>query len=471
MDPQIIADVSSFYISLDQFEGLTRYDVNGEPEPGLAKEWQVSSDGLIWTFTLRKGLTFSDGHPIMPEVFVKALARIRDEKTGSPHMALFAIIDRIEPAGSREVKVILREPFPQLPALLSYPALAALPFHIIEEQGSKWTAQRPLVTSGPYQLTEWKLAQAATLQANPRWHGGKPASQTIIWKPVENAQSSMRLMLAGGGDTSDNFPSNRIGWMKENYPELLRLSDTLGTYYYVFNTRHPPFDDRRVRKALALVIDREWITQQMIAAGNAPAIYMVPPALRGKDGRHKKLGTKEQRLRKARQLMAEAGYSEDRPLRFEIRFNNSVEHRRVAVAIATMWREIGAEARMLNSEAGLHFDAMRRGEFEVARAGWIADLPAPENFLYIHRADAGSQNYSGYSNPAFDAALDIATAERDPAERQRLMQVAEDIMIDDQPLVPIYYYGSRNLIQPNIAGWQANIANVHPSRFLYKRQP
>ena len=468
LDPQMVADLSSIEIATDQFEGLTRPNGLGEPEPGLASDWTVSENGLVWDFTLRPDLTFSDGEPITPDIFAKALARTRDEAGGSPHAALFAAIDRIESPRPGVVRVILEQPFPQLPALLVHPAMAALPFHVIEKIGDAWTAQRPLVTSGAYRLTDWKLAQQITLESNPNWHGGKPRTAKIIWRPIEDAQSAMRLMLAGGGDISGSFPASRLKWLQDNYSDLVHVSDSLGTYYFVFNMRAPPFDDVRVRRALSIAVDREWIARDMIAADNAPAYGFVPPALRG--GALPPLpGNMKARQRQARALLKQAGYDDSNPLRFEIRFNSSPEHRRTAIAMATMWREIGVDAQLLNSEASLHFDALRRADFAMARSGWIADLPAPENFLSIYTIAAGPQNYPGYANPEYETALKVALAEQDAEKRAAFMRRAEQILLADVPFIPLYYYNSRSLVQTDIVGWTANISGAHPSRLIYRK--
>lgn len=470
LDPQLVSDLASTRIAADLFEGLTRFDANGTPEAGLADNWQSSPDGLIWTFTLRRDLRFSDGAPIDAAVFAKAFDRILDEKSGSPHGALFGVMETVSAPDARTVVVTLKNPFPQLPALLAHPAMGALPFHRMAAVGGKWAAERPLVTSGAYRLTEWRLSQRLVLDANPHWHGGKPKTARIIWKPMDNLNSAMRLILSGGADIGSEYTPARHNWLREKHPDIVRNAPFLGTYYFVFNTRKPPFDDRRVRVALSMAIDREWIARRMVDAGNMPAWGVLPPGL--DEGRSHAPDwasvPRKQRLDQARMLLSEAGYGQGRPLRFEIRFNSSTEHRRAAVAMATMWRDLGVEARLLNSEASLHFDSLKRADFQFARSGWIADLPAPENFLAVHRSDTGVQNYSGYANPAYDATLDRAMAEPEPSRRASLMRETEKILIADMPILPLYFYASRSLVRPDIRGWQDNPGNIHPSRTLWK---
>jgi oligopeptide transport system substrate-binding protein len=468
LDPQMVSDLSSIRILSDLFEGLTRFDAKGQAEPGLAYTWETSTDGMIWTFRLRDNLVFSDGTPILAALFIRALDRIRDEKAGSPHGSLYAVIDHISAPDSKTVIIRLQNPFPQLPALLAHPAMAALPFHRINKAGEKWTADRPLVTSGAYRLKDWKLAQQIELEANPRWNGGAPVTRRVIWRPMENLNSAMRAVLAGNADIGTDYPTSRHHWLRLKYPALARNFGYLGTYYYAFNTRKPPFNDKRVRKALSMAVDRNWLAQKMVDAGNAPAWGILPAALR--DGEAYKPDWADwpqtERLQVAKSLLARAGYGPKNPLRFEISFNSSSEHRKAAVAMATMWRALGVEASLLNSEASLHFDRLKRADFALGRSGWIADLPAPENFLNVHRANAGVQNYSGYNNPRYEAAMDAALSEPEPQKRLESMRSAEEILIDDAPILPLYFYTSRALVSRAVTGWQDNAGNVHPSRTL-----
>lgn len=461
LDPQIVSDLSSLRIAMDQFEGLVRFDAYGKPIAGLAQDWSVSDDGLTWRFNLRPQLQFSDGEAIMAHHFTRGFARLRDPKTASPHLALFDIIDTVRDEGDRVI-VTLKSPFPQVLELLAHPAMAALPLHVMD---GDWTAMRPMISSGPYRLTDWQLGNQMALEVNPNWHGQHGKIKKIIWKPMSDTLTAMRSFLSGAADTTSDVPVNRLQSLREQASDALKLGDYLGTYYYAFNVRRPPFDDVRVRTALTMAIDRDWIANDLIQSNNSPAFGLLPKQFTGGAAYRPKWSNwnKEQRQAKARQLLQDAGYDADNPLRFEIGFNSSNEHRRVSVAMASMWREIGAIIALHNSEASLHFANLRRHDFELARSGWIADIAAPENFLYVHTQAAGASNYSGFDDPQYEALLKAATQESDPTLRLQKMRAAEQYLMEQAPIIPIYHYVSRALVSPRLTGWRDNISNIHPS--------
>jgi oligopeptide transport system substrate-binding protein len=463
LDPQKISDLASLRIAMDQFEGLTRFSARGDVEPALASAPLVSADGLAWRYPLKPGVRFSDGVPITASLFVALFVRLNAPETASPTRALFETIASVEAADLHTVIIKLRHPYPALGELLAHPALAAIPLH-----RKNWAEDRPLVTSGAYRLTDWVLNDHIAMEANPAWHDGAPPTPRIRWQPVTDSLTSMRLFQAGGADTTGDFPSARIKALKASLGSAVHVVPYNGSYYFAFNTRKPPFNDARIRRALNLATDRRWIAGPLMGIGTLPAWGIIPPGTTGLSAYKPDWAdwTRERRFAAAARLLASAGYGTHHPLMFDIRFNSDTDHRRVSVALAAMWAPLGVKARLLNSESSLHFASLKRADFELARSGWIGDVAVPENFLAVHTSDGGPINYSGYANAAFDEALRLAEADSNPARRALAMRRAEAILMDDAPILPLYFYVSRALVSPRVRGWVDNAANIHPSRTL-----
>ncbi len=463
LDPQLISDLASLRIAADQFEGLTRFNAEGKAEAGLASGWRISGDGLQWTFALRPGVTFSDGQPITASTFAAIFERLQAPATASPVRELFEAIDSVKTTSAQDVVITLRHPFPSLDELMAHPAMAALPLH-----RNDWASERPMVSSGAYQLTQWALSDHIRLRANPRWHGGAPAIAAIEWRPVTDTLAALRLYQAGAADILGEVPSARLPQIKAAYPKQLHIAPYRGSYYFAFNTRKPPFNDPRVRLALSLAVEREWVATKLIATGISPAWGIIPPGTTGLSPYRPRWSEwpSAKRLAVARHLLAAAGYGPARPLGFDIRFNSDIDHRRISVALAAFWKPLGVEAHLLNSEASLHFASLRRADFELARSGWIGDLSVPENFLSVHKSDGGAINYSGFADKHYDAALDRALTIAEPRARADAMRAAEVLLIDQSPILPIYFYVSKSLVASRVSGWRDNAANMHPSRTL-----
>lgn len=472
LDPNVLTDIVSANVAMDQFEGLTRYNGRGEVVGALAESWQVAQDGFAWTFRLKSGLQFSDGTPIDAGLFPRLFARIVDEDNPSPHYLLYTAVDRIEAPDARTVVVRLKQPFPELPALFAHQSMAAVPLHRIEELGERWTAERPMVVSGPYRVTEWVLNRRILTEANPLYHGGKVAIPRVMWRPMDDSLSSMRSFLAGEGDISSNYPPNREEYIEERMPGAVHVFPIYGTFFVTLNTRKPPLDNRDIRRAMALAVERAWIVK-MLESGNPPTWGMIAPGMSELEPYKPEWAdwSRERRMKAAKALMAKAGYGPERPLTLEMRFATSPAARRLAVALQEMWKPLGVDLKLLNSEAGIHFATMSLGDFELANSGWLADLPAPENMLAIHRADAGASNYSGYPSKEYLRLLDAAMDEADPDARASKMRVAEKRLLSDMPIIPIYNYTSRALVGPRVEGWHDNLADMHPSVDLSLKAP
>ena len=485
LDPHKVSTVEDVRVASELFEGLTRYTAAGDIEPGLAESWTVSNDGLVWQFTLKPDLHFSDGAPLTARDVVASFQRLLAPTTAAPNANLFYAIEgaeavatgkapperlAVDARGERGLEIRLTRPFPAFAELLAHPAASALPARLLETHGDGWVRQRPLVGSGPFRLKEWRLHSALKLERNPFYHdAANVALAGVTYRPVQDDQTALRLFRAGSADVLTDFPARDLPLLRRHVPRAIHIAPYRGSYYFAFNTRHPPFDDVRVRRALAMTVDREILVNKVIGLGQPVAWGVVPPGLAGY-GPAVLPGyarwPKQKRLAEAQRLLAAAGYGPKRPLVFEIRYNTDVEHRRVALALSQMWKPLGVIARLANTEAAVHFSSLKAGDFTMARSGWIADYAGAESFLSVFLSDAGPINYPGYQNPGFDARVQEALALADPAARTAALRSAEAMLVEDVPVLPLYHYVSKALVNPAVEGWIDNIANAHPSRTL-----
>lgn len=430
IDPQKFSDLASIRIAREQFAGLLRFDASGKAgNNGLARQWDISPDGLRYRFTLYDNIAFSDGTAITADMFARIWQRLHDPQTASPHIGLFDNIASITAEKNHIVLVTLKQPDPAILSLLAHPALSALPLHIIEKKGDDWVKMRPIISSGAWQLTQWRLNDRLTLSPNPHWRGSKPYFQKIIWRTSDDPATSIRLYQAGQADIIGTIPQQRFLSLQQTMAKALHSADYLGSYYMTLNTRMAPFNNGDVRTALNMAVNRQWLVKRLMPMGNRPAYSIVPPSLYPEASPIWRDWSMDRRLSHARALLEKAGYHDDNPLRFTIRINSSTEHKNIAAALMTMWRQLPVDAQMLNSEANLHFSAMRLGDFEMARSGWIADYPAAENFLSVHHSDAGVINYSGYRNTDYDHLLSQALKTPDEKRRLVLLRDAEKILL------------------------------------------
>lgn len=482
LDPHRISTVYEHNIVLDLFEGLTTPDAEGRPVPGVAESWRVSEDGLIWTFILRENLVWSDGVPLTADDVVYAFRRFMNPATASQYPYLFynvanaAAINRgeqppdtlgVTALSPTEVEITLESPVPYLPELLSNGFAATVPRHIIEAQGDDWTRPGVMVSNGPYTLTEWRPQDRVEMTRNERFHAAETVTlDTVIYLPTEDQSAALARFRAGELDASMEFPTARTPWLLENLPDETRIANYLITFYLTFNTDVPALSDRRVRQALSLAIDRDIIATRVLKSGERPAQTFVPPGTAGYSSPAVPELSVAERRAEAQALLAEAGYGPENPLRLTYSLSSAEDRRRIAAAIAAMWKPLGVEVTINNTEGKVLFSRLRSGDFEIGYVGWAADVNDAANFLAIMQSAAVRSNYARYRNPGYDDLLAQAAATVDVGARAGLLTEAESVLLDDAPIAPLVHGVSKNLVAKRVQGWLDNVKDVHPSRFL-----
>jgi len=491
LDPHRARGVSASNILRDLYEGLTTEAPDGTIVPGMAERWTVSPDGRVYTFTLRADARWSDGAPLTAAAFAESLRRVLDPATGSPVSQLLAPIERAEdviagraPAAAAGVEapdaltlvIRLAAPTPYFPALLAHPAA----FPVLTKPGTEVNSGKSTsvpgfpVTNGAYTLAEWVPQSHLTLVRNPHyWNDAATAIDRVVYLPTENPASELKRYRAGELDLTDTIPLGQSRWIREHLGAELQVAPYLGLYYYGFNVTRPPFRDQPgLRRALALAVDRETLTARITANGEPPVHGWVPPGVAGYAPQPPDWAQwpREQRLAEARRLYAAAGYSAGRPLELELRYNTGDNHKRVALAVAWMWRQaLGVRTRLVNEEFKVYLQNRRHRQVtQVFRADWIGDYDDASAFAERMLSTSGL-NDTGWVSAAYDRLVTQARGEADPAQRQALLHEAERILLEEQPVLPLYGYVSKRLVKPYVAGWQPNIMDHHLTRHLSLR--
>ncbi|HEY9548716.1 MAG TPA: peptide ABC transporter substrate-binding protein [Kiloniellaceae bacterium] len=484
MDPHYISTVQTSRLTDDMFLGLLTYGQNGAAIAGAAESWTISEDGKTYTFKLRDHV-WSDGTPVTAEDFVYAWRRILAPETGAEYASLLYIIKGAEEVNSgkagpetlaaeaiddKTLKVELKAPAPYFLAQLTHQTAFPLPRHVVEKVDRDWTKPENIVVNGPYKLTEWVPQVQATLVKNDKFYDAdKVAIDKVIYFRMEDRTAMQQRFRAGELDVARDIASEQIDWLRENMADSLRIAPYAGIYYYVFRCDKEPFTDARVRNALSMAIHREAITDKVLRTGQLPAYSFVPPGT-GNYGEPQYVDWKdtpyEERVETAKALLAEAGYGPEKPLNITLRYNNAEDHKRIAVAVQAMWKQIGVNAELFNTDGKIHYADLKQGNFQVARAGWIADYNDPQNFLFLMESKSGPINYSKFNNEEFDGLMAEAEAVSDLDQRAKILAQAEAVAMEGQPVAPIYYYVSKQLISPKIVGWVDNAPDRHPTRFL-----
>lgn len=485
LDPHKLSGDWENRIAGDIFEGLVTEDPKAEPIPGQAAEWTVSDDGLVYTFTLRDGVQWSDGAPVTADDFVFAFQRLMNPETAAVYAYLQYSIKNAEAINTGEVtdldelgvkaiddktvEITLERPTPYFIGALTHYTAYPLPKHLLEKVGDDWVKIDNIVTNGPYTPVDWVPGSHVTTVKNEGYYAADEVSiDGAKFFVLEDESAALKRYRAGEFDILTEFPTDQFAWMEENLPGQAQVAPYAGLYYYVINHNKPPFDNADVRKALSMSINREVIGPQILGTGELPAYSWVPPGMANYadpytvDWKDMPYGEK---VAEARSLLTGAGFDADNPLKLQLRYNTNENHKRIAVAIASMWKPLGIDVELYNTETKVHYDELQRGVLDVARAGWLADYNDADNFLNLLKSTV-EHNYGRYNNPEFDALVDKANATTDTAERAALLHQAEKLALDESAAIPIYYYLARNVVSPRVKGYENNAFDIHRTRWL-----
>ena len=482
LDPQQARSVQAAHVLRDLREGLLGLSPDGELVPAAAESWTVSDDGLVYTFTIRGDARWSNGDALTADHFVLGLQRLVDPVIAGFYAqtiedvvnarAIIAGTQAVDTLGARALdpktlEITLERPVPYLLSLLTHPStFPAYPGDFADSAGATDSA-----SNGAYRLTSWEPGSLLKLERNSNyWNDAATAIDNVYYHVLVQDMTQLNRYRSGELHITDNVPPQQFEQVREEYGEQLRVAPYLGTYYYGFNLTRPPFrDNRELRQALSLAIDRELLVTRITGRGEKPAYSWVPPGTNNYDP--PELGfaelTQDDRNAAARRLFEEAGYGPDNPLTVELRYNTSATEQRFALAVQAMWADtLGVKTTLVGEEFQVLLENIReRAVTEVFRGSWIGDYNDAQTFLGLMQS-SGSSNMTGYSNPDYDSLLDRAAAQTDLDRRRLYLEEAERLMLADHAIIPLYFYVSKHLVHPSVRGWQDNVLDYHYSQHL-----
>lgn len=490
IDPSFMTDVSSFPIGDDLFEGLTAIGPDGRAVPGVAEGWETSDDGRTWTFHLRPNAHWSNGEPVTAGDFQYAWQREVDPRTAAEYADSLSLIEHASeitagklPVASLGVTVVdthtlrvqLVTPAPYLLQLLDQPYFYPLYRPVVERYGDTWVRPEHMVSNGPFHLVEAVLDGRFRLAKNPYyWDAASVHLTAVIYLPVPEKPVQTLLFRAGDVLFTSSFPASQYDSLRASLGAQVQTSPYFATYGIALSFRQGPFKSNpKLRQALTMSIDRAALSKYLKQDIYTPAYSLVPP-LPGYEPvvpDWARLAS-VQRNAAARELYRQAGYSDAHPLRDVVLTTpaQGTDDRHYMEAVTAYWRSVlGARIGLEQPEFKVMLQNAKLHKLELFQYAWDGDYLDPLTFLQL--METGSQlNYSGYSNPAYDALITTARREADNQTRYALFRQAEELLNRDVVFIPLFYYATRHLIKPYVRGWQLNVLDRNPSRYMFIAQ-
>jgi oligopeptide transport system substrate-binding protein len=487
LDPQVVTIYSDQNILLALFEGLTAVDEKtSQAVPAAAKSWEVSTDGLTWTFHLRDGLRWSNGDALTAGDFTRSWQRMLSPALGAEYANLLYPIRNAEAFNQgtvaepgmlglsapdqATVKVVLERPVPYFPVLVAQPPWYPVNPRVLErfgamsKRGTQWTRPGNLVGNGPFTLAEWVPNARIVVAKNPHyWNADKVTLRQIVFFPTENPDTEERDFRAGQLHVTYSLPVSKIDAYRRDAPDRLRVDPFLQTFFLRFNVKRPPFDDARVRRALSLAIDRDIISLRVLSGGYPAAHSLTPPDCGGYTARARVGLDAEQ----ARRLLSEAGHAGGVGIpTFEVQVRNDGVQAPVMEAIQAMWaKQLGIHVTLATLEQKTWIQNQQTLNYSVSTSGWAGDFLDPVTFLDLFVTEGGN-NWTGWGDNAYDRMIQEAAATTDPQSRMEVFQKAEAYLLEQSPVTPLYFGAHSYLIKPEVKGWVPALLGYHRYAFV-----
>jgi oligopeptide transport system substrate-binding protein len=485
LDPHHTTGLQEAAILGEILLGLYTEGQNGDPVLGAAESADTSPDGLKWTFKIRDH-KWSDGSPVTSDDFLFTFQRIFNPSTAAEYVNVLYPIKNSEAIATNKLSmdklgvsapdpktliIELEHPAPYLPELLMHQTAFPIKRALFQKYGSEFTKPGKMLANGPYVLAEWRPHDHIKLVRNAQFYDAANVKiDAVYFYPIDDDLAALKKYRAGELDTQERFPIAMREWIKKNIPNEVHQATALWSQYMSFNSRRKPFDDVRVRKALAMAIDRKAIADEVLSGSyGEPANNVLPPGTANADrtGDLDWAGkTMDQRRAEAKNLLAAAGFGPGHPLHFSYYYSTNTDNRRIAVAMQSMWKDVGVEAEIEAHEAKVHQKLLQARDFDVAGDGWILDYNDAKNQLYLFQSSTSEMNYASYHSAAFDGLLVDADAEADKAARAKILGDASALLLKDMPVSPSFFPYQRQLVKPYVIGWVTNPRRINRTRWL-----
>jgi len=488
LDPHIVTGIPEHHILTALFEGLVlKNPYTLDIEPGVAKAWDISDDGLTYTFQLRDNASWSNGDAITAEDFRWSWQRALSPILGSEYSYMYYPIENAEAYNTgrmadfsqvgvsvlddHTLQVKLHSPTPYFLQLLDHYSMFPVHRATLESFGADsdrltaWAQEGNTVTNGAFVLTEWQINSHVRVEKNRSyWDAEEVDLNAIVFYPTENLVTEERMFRDGQLHRTAEIPLDKIITYQQEQPEVTRIAPWIGSYFYMFNTNRAPMDDVRVREALAMAIDRALIAETVTQGLYTSSTALVPPGTLGYQPPQLFTFDRE----KAAELLTQAGYpnGEGFPA-FDLLYNTNEDHRKIAVAIQQMWmKNLNITVNLVNQEWKVYLDAQNNMNYDMARRGWIGDYVDPYTFLGMYITDGGN-NKTGFSNARYDEIiLHEAPAELDKDKRFALYHEAETILLENMAILPIFTYQFKHLYQTSVKGMPDNIMDYYNYKYV-----